>query len=89
MFASPPRVEWLKCHLHKKFGIVNDGTTSYFLEIKVDRDMERIILELRQQKHIKKILLTFDEELPNSKKNGEESLYPDNASDVVSEHVSC
>ena len=62
--ASLPRVLWLKCHLQKEFGIVDDGPTSYFLGIGVVRDMEGKFLELYQQKYIRKILLTFDEFLP-------------------------
>ena len=72
MSASLPRVLWLKCHLQKEFGIVDDGPTSYFLGIEVVRDMGGRILELHQQKYIRKILLTFDKFLPKSKKDGEE-----------------
>ena len=40
MSASLPRVLWLTSHLQKEFGIVDDGPTSYFLEIEVAQDME-------------------------------------------------
>ena len=51
---------------------MDDGPTSYFLGIEVVRDMEGGVLEVHQQKYIRKTLLTFDEFLPKSKKNGEE-----------------
>ena len=55
MSASLKRVLRLKCHLQKKFGIVDDGPTSYFLGIQVVRDMEGRVLELHRQKYIRKI----------------------------------
>ena len=57
MSASLPRVLWLKCHLQKEFGIMDDGPTSYFLGIEVVWDMGGRILELHQQKYIRKLCL--------------------------------
>ena len=57
-----------------EFGIVDDGPTSYFLGTEVVRDMQGIILELHQQKYIRKTLLTFDEFLPKSKKKCDDNV---------------
>ena len=38
MSSSLPRVLWLKAILEKRFGIVDDGPTSFFLGIEVVRD---------------------------------------------------
>ena len=64
MSASSERVLWLKCHLQKRIGVVDDGPTSYFLEIEVVGDMQGRFLELYQRKYITKILLTFNQYMP-------------------------
>ena len=40
MSASLPQVLWLKRHLHKKFGNVDDGPRSCFLGIEVVWDIK-------------------------------------------------
>ena len=67
MSSSLPCVLWLKSILHKRFGTVDDGPTSYFLGIEVVRDTKGGILELHQQKYLRKILLKFDQYLPKGK----------------------
>ena len=61
MSSSLPRVLWLKAILEKRFGIVDDGPTNFFLGIAVFCDTKGRILELHQQKYICKILLQFNQ----------------------------
>ena len=59
MSSSLPRVLWLENILQKRFGIVDDGPTSYFLGIEVVRDTNGRIMELHQY-------------LPKGKRDGKE-----------------